>query len=207
MKSAYLTAENSEEKKSEWLAKLNKKRWKTLDISKAALLVIDMQHYFTDPESHAFVPSAPFVQKNIEKIIARFKKEKRPVIYTFFAVTPKEKDPILKWWGKTVEAGSRDSKLSLAPDSKDLVLRKSASSAFHGTSLHDFLQLNQIESVFISGVLSNMCCESTARDAFDHGYDVFFGLDSAAAYDEAEHCATLLNLARAFATPIATDEL
>lgn len=178
-----------------------------MDLAKTALLVIDMQHYFTDPSSHAFVPSAPFVQQNIQKLIARFKKEKRPVIYTFFAAGPKEKDPILNWWGKTVQAGSPEAKLALTPDLKDLVIRKSASSAFYGTSLHDFLQLNQIESVLITGVLSNMCCESTARAAFDHGYDVFFGLDSTAAYDEVEHCATLLNLARGFATPISTSEL
>lgn len=207
MKSAYLTAENSEEKKSEWLAKLNKKHWKTLDVSRAALVVIDMQRYFTDPGSHAFVPSAPFVQQNIEKLIARFKKEKRPVIYTFFAVSPKENDPILNWWGETVTTGSKDAQLSLKPDGSDLVLRKATYSAFHQTTLHDFLQVSAVESVLITGVLSNLCCETTARDAFNHGYDVFLGLDSTAAYDEDQHFATLLNLSQGFATPIATNEL
>lgn len=200
MKSAYLTAENADTKTSEWLAKLNKKHWKTFDISKTALLVIDMQHYFTDPDSHAFVPSAPFVQGNIQKLIAQFKKEKRPVIYTFFAVSPKEKDPILNWWGKTVATGSKDARLTLEPDANDLVLRKAACSAFHQTTLHDFLQVSAVESVLITGVLSNLCCESTARAAFDHGYDVFFGLDSTAAYNEDQHLATLLNLSQGFAT-------
>jgi isochorismate hydrolase len=194
-------------KSAEWLAKRSKKHWKTFDLSKAALLVIDMQHYFTNPASHAFVPSAPFVQKNIQKLITRFKKEKRPVIYTFFAVAPKEKDPILNWWGHTVATGSKEAQLTLTPDATDLVLRKSTYSAFHKTALHDFLQVNAVESVFITGLLSNLCCETTARAAFDHGYDVFFGLDSTAAYDEDQHLATLLNLSQGFATPIATDDL
>ncbi len=202
MKSAYLTTENAKQKKTEWLAKLNKKHWKTFDLSKAALLVIDMQQYFTDSKSPAFVPSAPLVQENIQKLIAQFKKEKRPVIYTFFAVGSKEKDPILNWWGETVTTGSKEAQLTLSPDPHDLILRKPTYSAFHGTSLHDFLQVNAVESVLITGLLSNLCCETTARDAFNHGYEVFFGLDSTAAYNEDQHLATLLNLSQGFATPL-----
>ncbi|MCX7994904.1 MAG: hypothetical protein N3A65_03905 [candidate division WOR-3 bacterium] len=46
------------------------------DINTSALLVIDMQRYFLDKSSHAFLPSAPAIIPNIKKLIYFFRKKK-----------------------------------------------------------------------------------------------------------------------------------
>ena len=183
------------------------KHWKSFVPAKAALLVIDVQRYFTDPASHAFVPAYPHIKRNIIKLIDSFKRKKLPVFCTIFAVTPGEKDPIGDWWGHTVEQGSSEAELDLAHDEHDLVLVKSSYDAFHETDLDEALQKRGVDTVVISGVLSNLCCETTARAAFNRGYNVFFVTDATAAYNEEMHLATLLNLSYGFATPLTTQDL
>jgi isochorismate hydrolase len=55
--------------------------------------------------------------------------------------------------------------------------------------------------------MTHLCCETTARSAFIHGFEVFFTIDGTATYTEAHHRATLLNLANGFATPVLVAEL
>lgn len=173
----------------------------------AALIVIDIQKYFTDPASHAFVPSFPSIKENILTLIEAFKRKNRPVCFTTFAATPGEKDPILNWWGRSVEQGSYEAELELPHDSEDIIIVKPTYSAFYKTDLDEELQKRGVDTVVICGVLSNLCCETTARDAFNRGYNVFFIIDATAAYKKEMHLATLLNLEYGFATPLSTQEL
>lgn len=183
------------------------KHWKSFVPAKAVLLVIDVQRYFTDPASHAFVPSFPLIKENILKLVGAFKDKKLPVCFTTFAVTPGEKDPIGDWWGHTVEQGSTEAELDLSHDEHDLFLVKSRYDAFYETTLDEELQKSGVDTVVITGVLSNLCCETTARAAFNRGYTVFFVTDATAAYNEEMHLATLLNLSYGFATPLTTQDL
>ncbi len=56
----------------------------------------------------------------------------------------------------------------------------------------------------ITRVLTNLCCETAAREAFVRDFDVFFAIDATAAYNEEMHLATLMNFAYGFATPVTT---
>lgn len=183
------------------------KHWKSFVPTKAALLVIDVQRYFTDPASHAFVPAFPHIKENILELVNAFKDKKLPVCLTTFAVTPGAKDPILDWWGHTVEKGSKEAELDLPHDPEDILIVKPSYDAFYKTDLDEELQKRGVDTVVITGVLSNLCCETTARAAFNHGYTVFFVTDATAAYNEEMHLATLLNLGYGFATPLSTQEL
>ncbi|MES0360330.1 MAG: isochorismatase family protein, partial [Anaerolineales bacterium] len=58
-----------------------------------------------------------------------------------------------------------------------------------------------------SGVMTHLCCETTARSAFVRGFEVFFVIDGTATYNEDYHMATLLNLAHGFTTPVLTKEV
>ena len=51
----------------------------------------------------------------------------------------------------------------------------------------------------ICGIMTNMCCESTARDAYYRDYRVFFLADGTGSITEEMHLASLLNLAFGFA--------
>ena len=210
-KATYFKGDNANQKLCSWREALqeNERHWKKLDLQKSALIVIDMQEYFLDPMSHAFVPTAPEILPNVKHALRVFREENLPVVFTYFAVEKGEKDPIGNWWGRSVEEGSRDSKIvdQLVPQDGEILLRKSSYNAFSGTDLKKILESQDVTQLVISGVLSNLCCETTAREAFDLGMDVFFTMDATAAFTEQMHLASLLNLSCGFATPIAVDQI
>jgi isochorismate hydrolase len=55
--------------------------------------------------------------------------------------------------------------------------------------------------------MTHLCCETTARSAFMHGFETFFTVDGTATYNEAFHRAALLNLSHGFALPLTVDEV
>jgi len=69
------------------------------------------------------------------------------------------------------------------------------------------LQLHHIDTLIITGTLSNCCCESTARDAMQMNYKVIFVSDANAALTDAAHNATLENMATLFADVMSTAEV
>jgi len=92
-------------------------------------------------------------------------------------------------------------------DSKDIILPKNRYSAFYETELDTILQSKGIQELIISGVMTNLCCETTARDAFMRDYRVFFLIDGTATGKEEHHLATLKNLGYGFATLMTCEEL
>jgi ureidoacrylate peracid hydrolase len=71
----------------------------------------------------------------------------------------------------------------LKPQPGDLVVAKPRYSAFYGTDLEAILRSKGIDTLIISGTVTNACCESTARDAFSRDYKVIFLSDGNAAGD------------------------
>lgn len=74
----------------------------------------------------------------------------------------------------------------LAPRLGELVLKKSRYSAFFGTALDEILRQHRIRTLVIGGVATNVCCESTARDAMFRDYQVIFLSDGNANRDLAD---------------------
>jgi len=79
------------------------------------------------------------------------------------------------------------------------VVFKHRYSAFYNTDLETVLRCLKVEDLVISGIMTNMCCESTARDAYYRDYRVFFPADGNGSVNEEMHLASLLNLAFGFA--------
>jgi len=69
------------------------------------------------------------------------------------------------------------------------------------------LEARGIETLIITGTLTNVCCESTARDAMQRNYQVIFVADGNAALSDAEHNATLCSMAAVFADVMTTAEV
>jgi nicotinamidase-related amidase len=92
---------------------------------------------------------------------------------------------------------------------KDLVVEKSASSAFFpGLSpLPDLLQDRGVDTVLISGTVTNVCCESSARDASTLGYRVIAVADAMAGVDDESHNASLRTIYRSFGDVRPTSEV
>lgn len=62
----------------------------------------------------------------------------------------------------------------LVIDPRDVVLEKPRFGAFHGTDLEIILRSNGIDTVIIGGIATNVCCETTAREATARDFRVFF---------------------------------
>jgi isochorismate hydrolase len=169
-----------------------------LQPAQAALLVLDMQAYFLDPQSHAFVPSAPALVQGLRQLVDAFRAADQPVIFTRHANTPQDAGSMAGWWSELMlpDHPLGDVIPELAPEA---VLLKSQYDAFLGTDLADNLQRQGVRQVVIGGVMTHLCCESTARGAFMRGFEVFFLVDGCAAYTAAHQRASLLNLAHGFA--------
>ncbi len=175
---------------------------------RAALLVLDMQNYFLREGSHAFIPSAPAILPNIQTLIEAFRSRHRPVIFTRHVNTDADAGMMSRWWRDLIRAGSADGEIVPALDaSRGIVIPKAQYDAFHHTSLEDLLRGRGADQVVVTGVMTHLCCETTARSAFVRGFAVFFCADGTATYTEEAHRASLLNLSHGFALPVLCDEL
>lgn len=209
----YNTPETLNTKTSEWLKKVspyNKTDLK-LNSDKSALLVIDMQNFFLDPASPTFTSGGPVILPNIKSLIDIFREKSRPVIYTCHVHHPEKLDAgIMEWWwkGMCIE-DSEESKVykSIAPLKGEKIVYKHRYSSFYNTDLETVLRVLKIEDVVITGIMTNMCCESTARDAYYRDYRVFFPADATGSINEEMHFASLLNLSYGFAKITTTAEI
>lgn len=72
-------------------------------------------------------------------------------------------------------------------------------SGFYNTDLERHLKETGKTEVIITGVMTNLCCETTAREAFIRGFRVFFSSDATATINEDLHVSSLKSLAYGFA--------
>ncbi len=84
------------------------------------------------------------------------------------------------------------------PEPGDIVVTKHRYDAFHNTDLDLILRTNGIRTVILTGVVTNVCVETTARAAFVRDYYVVVAEDGTAAYVRDDHVATLRNIDRFF---------
>jgi len=79
----------------------------------------------------------------------------------------------------------------LGPESGDLVITKRQWGAFYGTELDLQLRRRGIDTILLAGISTNVGVESTARDAYERGYDQVFVEDAMAARTADEHAHTI----------------
>jgi nicotinamidase-related amidase len=201
----YVTAETIASKTEDWLERIrpfNRHRLR-LKAAASALLVVDMQKFFLDPASPTFTPGGPAILPSVKRLVEAFRRAGRPVIFTRHVHHPAGLDGgIMDWWweGKCLE-GSQESEVhpALAPAAGEKVVFKHRYSAFYNTDLETVLRCLKAEDLVITGVMTNLCCESTARDAYFRDFRVFFPADGTGSVSEEMHLASLLNLAFGFA--------
>lgn len=202
---AYVTTENLQEKTRMWLeqiAPFNTHELR-LNAERAALLVVDMQKFFLDQNSPTYTCGGPAILPSVKRLIQSFRESSRPVLFTKHVHHPDFIDAgIMRWWweGACIE-GSPESELpqEIAPLANEKVVLKHRYSAFYNTDLETILRCLNIEDLVIAGIMTNMCCESTARDAYYRDYRVFFPADATGTINEEMHVASLLNLSFGFA--------
>jgi isochorismate hydrolase len=211
MKEKYFTEESIDRESDEMIEEVRNysgMRMFKPDRGRMALLVVDMQHYFLDPDEHAFIPSAPTVMPNIIEIMRSCRKQDIPLICTRHINNDENAGMMGVRWHELIRKG--DPRSIIHPDilAEDCqVLEKSQFDAFYNTGLEEQLRDAGIRQLIITGVMTNLCCETTARSAFLRGFDVVMPVDATAAYNYEFHLATFLNLSYLFARPVKTKKL
>jgi ureidoacrylate peracid hydrolase len=209
----YVTPDSLEAKARLWLEKIApfNQHHMALNKEKAALLITDMQRFFLDPASPTFTCGGLAILPTLKRLIDAFRVAGRPVIYIRHVHHPGFMDAgIMGWWWKGMcREGSPESEINddIAPLPGEKVILKHRYSAFYNTDMETVLRCLKIEDLVITGIMTNMCCESTARDAYYRDYRVFFPADATGSINEEMHMASLLNLAFGFAYVTTANEV
>ena len=188
-----------------FLKELNpyRERKAVIDPKHAALLVIDMQNFF-----HRI---AQPILGNILRMIQSCRERNVSIIFTQHGHNDPASDGgvLGDWWGQVIVKGTEDWKFlpEIKIEPKDIILPKKRYSAFFETDLDKTLRSKGIQELIISGVMTNLCCETTARDAFMRDYRKVFMIDGTATGRGELHLATLKNLGFGFAYLLTCDEL
>jgi nicotinamidase-related amidase len=199
-----------------------------LDWTRAALLVVDMQNYGCNPEvglgpmlaerypeiAAYYLPRlADTVIPTTRRLIEGFRAAGRTVVFTRHgALLPDGSDMIARrrrrdedaLAGSAVPAlwskGTFEHEIiaPLAPLAGELVIDKNTSSAFNSTGIDALLRNLDVRALVVAGMATDMCVETTARDAADRGYDVILVEDATATFFERHHRAALSGFARVF---------
>lgn len=194
-----------------------------------------MQRYFLEAESHAFVPSAPAIVPGIQRLVQGYSDCSLPVFFTRHVNTLEDAGLMSSWWRELITTdnplhgiiddlipptpGDQQSKFNnrqstiIDPQSASrnpespIVIQKTQYDAFYRTGLEAALRERGVRQVVVCGVMTHLCCETTARSAFVRGFEVFFTVDGTATYNERFHLGTLINLSHGFAAPVLVAEV
>ena len=192
-----------------------------IDPRRTAHLVIDMQNGFMEPGAPVEVPAARGVVDNINRISRAVRESGGLNVFVRFT-TPDGDAPAWPVLMDRMAGGAEGHRKAftrgehywqlwpaLELESGDVEVEKVRFSAFTpgASGLDALLRERGIDTVTVTGTLTNCCCESTARDAMQLNYRVLIAADANAALTDEEHAATLHTMAFVFADLYSTDEL
>jgi nicotinamidase-related amidase len=210
----YITESSAEAKCAEWLARVRAsvapRPGLQLEPRQAALLVIDMLRYFAAPDGRCFLPAAPVAANRIASLLAAWRSFGGTIVFTRHAHEgPGDLGMLGHFFSDYIRAGEPDSEIvpQLRPASGEAVLRKVTYDAFLGTPLRQVLRERGVEQLVVTGVLTHMCCETTARSAFCRGFEVYVAADATASTSEERHIQSLLAMADSVAVILGTREI
>ncbi len=207
------------------------------DWNRCALLVIDYQNYSANPDCGLCLvmkekyPSIadyylPRITRttipNTKALLDRFRKLNMPVVHTRHGSLladgsdmierrqRRDEDALVEsekpaMWSKGDFEHEFIEELSPAPG--ELIIDKNSSSPFNSTGIDQLLRNLGVNTLVVAGVATDMCVETTSRDAADRGYHVIIVEDAVATFVEEHHLAALSGFARVFGKVWSSAEL
>ena len=197
--------------------------YQRLDLRRTGHIIVDLQNGFMEPGAPVEVPVAREIVPNVNQISAAMRAYGGRNFFLRMTVDATSRASWSNWFA---HLHSRDSGTALTQAftrhahywqlwptlevlAGDELVEKFRFGAFvpGASRLHEILQGHRMDTLIISGTLSNCCCESTARDAMQMNYKIIFVADANAALSDAAHNATLENMAFLFGDVMSTAEL
>jgi nicotinamidase-related amidase len=181
-----------------------------IDPPRCALLVIDMQRYFADPRGRCYLPATDDAIPGIRALLDAWRGIGGAVVFTQHAHEGRHDLGMLgKFFSDHIRAGEPDAEIirALAPAPGEPVLRKTTYDAFRETPLESILAEHGCTQVLVTGVLTHICCETTARSAFCRGFEVYVAADATASNSEERHIGSLLAMADCVAIVMSVEEI
>lgn len=159
---------------------------------KTAMIVVDMQNDFVQEGAPIEVPRARAMVPRLNRLLDACRAYNILVIYIHHVIRGGDIDAgrladhhaVIRD-NEAIIAGTPNVEIyeGLKPHPGDLVVAKPRYSAFYGTDLEAILRSKGIDTLIIGGTVTNVCCDSTTRDAFSRDYKVIFLSDGTAARD------------------------
>jgi ureidoacrylate peracid hydrolase len=192
-----------------------------IECARAALVVVDMQNYFVAPGFPSEVPAARGIVANINRMAAAMRGAGGTIVWIQTTAAG-----ALETWSNHHKHGMRPEVTArrlatlaedaegfrlwpaLEPSPVDVRVKKIKFSAMlpGSSELHDILGRRGVDTMLVAGTTTNVCCESTARDAMMLDYRVAMLSDATAARTDEEHAASLNTFHMFFGDVMTVDE-
>ena len=181
-----------------------------VEAGRAALLIHDMQHYFTRAFTPDAAPLAPAVA-NIARLAAHARAHGIPVVYTAQNGDQDRRDRGLQadLWGPGMTSAPQDQAIipALAPAPGDHLLVKHRYSAFQRSNLYDLMRVRGRNQLIVTGIYAHIGCLMTAAEAFQRDIEPFFAADATSDFSRAEHDMAIKWVAGRCGVALTTDAL
>lgn len=174
-----------------------------------ALLVIDMQNQFLSMTSTCL--------PNIINLINHIQNSFLPVLFTQHGHTPAEltppfKNQLVRKWGPSGSIAVNTTGWKLLPKIQALtngypIVAKNTYDAFINTNLSEILESHGVRKVVVCGVMTDCCCDTTARSSFNRGFETIMVGDACGTASKRQHDAGLGGFAFAFGEVLTTEEV
>ncbi len=161
-----------------------------IDKTKTAIVVIDLQKGITSRETQPH--PAKTVIENTAQLLEVFRKNSMPVFLVRVVSSPDQKDRLnvvadVTWSGGQMPADWSEIVPELSPEKDAVIITKKQWGAFYGTDLELQLHRRKIDTIVLCGISTNIGVESTARFAYEYGYNQIFAEDAMSAMSKEEH--------------------
>ena len=193
-----------------------------LSKERTALVIIDMQRAFLEDEGSLAkagidITGLKAAMEGCKRLLASARQAGVPVIHTRYVYRPDYADggilvnyimPQLREVD-SLAAGTADIEIvdELAPVDGETVIDKNRPSAFYATNIEPLLNGLGVDSLVVCGVTTNICVETTVRDASQRDYKVFVPKDATGELEQLRYDGALAGMAWVFAKIVETDDV
>jgi len=192
-----------------------------MDPAKTALVVVDMQNYFMKPGFQGEVPMAREIVADVNRLAAALRAMGGHVVWIKNAtnntreawsvfndrlMTPEKRDRRYETMDTGHEGHKLWAELDARPEDAQIVKKRFSAFIQGSSDIEAHLRARGIDTLLIGGTATQVCCESSARDAMMLNFNVTMVPDALATYTDEEHGATLRTFYSIFGDVQTVDE-